>query len=202
MGEATDRERSAQAGARKPLSKRVRFEVFKRDGFRCRYCGATPDQRLLQVDHIVAVANGGTNAMLNLATSCQPCNAGKGATPLELRPKLVSLPSAKETREQLEQIRAYLEIQRETEAARESVLEEFARMWEQQIGPLSEEIFGRLRIVLASTRHELILKAIGVTGQNKGTVGQEFDGYTATQQQKYFSAVLRNMKDGREWRRW
>lgn len=26
---------------RKPVSKRTRFEVFKRDGFTCRYCGAT-----------------------------------------------------------------------------------------------------------------------------------------------------------------
>jgi len=27
---------------RTPISKRVRFEVFKRDGFQCQYCGASP----------------------------------------------------------------------------------------------------------------------------------------------------------------
>lgn len=64
---------------RKPLSKRVRFEVFKRDHFTCTYCGKKPPEVMLHVDHVIAVASGGSNEMDNLATSCSACNLGKGA---------------------------------------------------------------------------------------------------------------------------
>jgi hypothetical protein len=67
---------------RKPLSKRARFEVFKRDGFRCTYCGQRPPEVVLVVDHVVPVASGGTNEEANLTTSCYTCNAGKGAVQL------------------------------------------------------------------------------------------------------------------------
>jgi hypothetical protein len=67
------------AGKRQSLSKKTRFEVLKRDKFTCQYCGAQAPAVLLQVDHIQAVANGGTNDILNLISSCEPCNNGKGA---------------------------------------------------------------------------------------------------------------------------
>ena len=41
------------------LSPRIRFEVIKRDGFRCRYCGATALTSRLVVDHVIPVAKGG-----------------------------------------------------------------------------------------------------------------------------------------------
>lgn len=68
--------------ARTQISTRTRFEVFKRDGFTCVYCGGTPPGALLHVDHIVAVKNGGANDLDNLATSCSRCNQGKAAKPL------------------------------------------------------------------------------------------------------------------------
>lgn len=64
---------------RKAISKKTRFDVFKRDGFKCMYCGNHPPAVLLQVDHIKPVADGGGNEDSNLVTSCQPCNIGKGA---------------------------------------------------------------------------------------------------------------------------
>ncbi len=33
---------------RKPLSKKMRFDVFKRDGFQCQYCGAMPPNIVLE----------------------------------------------------------------------------------------------------------------------------------------------------------
>lgn len=36
---------------RKSLSKKTRFEVFKRDSFECQYCGAHPPSTILHVDH-------------------------------------------------------------------------------------------------------------------------------------------------------
>jgi len=63
---------------RKPISKSMRFSVLRRDGFACRYCGATPPDVVLHLDHVLAVANGGENSEDNLVTACLPCNLGKG----------------------------------------------------------------------------------------------------------------------------
>lgn len=74
---------------REPVSKKKRFDVFKRDGFKCQYCGATPPGVLLHVDHINPVANGGKSSIDNLITACEPCNLGKGARTLsEIPPSL------------------------------------------------------------------------------------------------------------------
>lgn len=62
---------------RKAVSKKTRFEVFKRDGFCCQYCGSHPPGVVLHVDHIHPVANGGGNNIDNLVTSCESCNQGK-----------------------------------------------------------------------------------------------------------------------------
>lgn len=59
------------------VSLRIRFEVFKRDAFTCRYCGRTTPSVVLEVDHIVPVAGGGSDDPTNLATSCWECNRGK-----------------------------------------------------------------------------------------------------------------------------
>jgi len=69
-------------GARKPVSKKTRFEVFKRDSFTCHYCGRKAPNVLLVIDHIQPIAEGGNNDILNLITACDECNAGKGARPL------------------------------------------------------------------------------------------------------------------------
>jgi 5-methylcytosine-specific restriction endonuclease McrA len=65
-------------GRRQAISARVRLEIFERDGWRCRYCGASPREAPLTIDHVHAVANGGTNAPANLVTACLRCNVGKG----------------------------------------------------------------------------------------------------------------------------
>jgi hypothetical protein len=62
---------------RQAVSKKTRFEVFKRDGFQCQYCGAVPQKVVLEVDHIHPVALGGGNSADNLITSCFDCNRGK-----------------------------------------------------------------------------------------------------------------------------
>lgn len=95
--------------SRKPLSKRVRFEVFKRDGFTCQYCGNHPPGVILHCDHIVAVANGGGDEMDNLVTSCLPCNLGKGARSLSVVPQSLAEKAA-EIAEREEQLRGYQAI--------------------------------------------------------------------------------------------
>lgn len=62
---------------RKSISKKVRFEVFKRDSFTCQYCGKSSPDVILNVDHIKPVSKGGDNSILNLVTACFDCNSGK-----------------------------------------------------------------------------------------------------------------------------
>lgn len=68
---------------RRRLSPKLRFEIFKRDKFTCRYCGRTSPEVILEIDHIIPVSEGGTDDPENLVTSCYECNRGKGATLLE-----------------------------------------------------------------------------------------------------------------------
>ena len=62
---------------RKSMSKRLRFSVFARDQFTCRYCGRQSDKVELVIDHVLPVCHGGTNDEQNLVTSCVECNQGK-----------------------------------------------------------------------------------------------------------------------------
>lgn len=61
------------------VSRRLRFEILRRDGYACRYCGAKAPDVVLTVDHVVPVALGGGDEPNNLVTACQPCNAGKSS---------------------------------------------------------------------------------------------------------------------------
>lgn len=97
--------------SRKPISKKVRFDIFKRDSFTCQYCGATPPKVVLHIDHIHPVAEGGTNDIDNLVTACSCCNLGKSATLLSDIPKTLK-DKAAEVSEREAQMRGYNEILR------------------------------------------------------------------------------------------
>ena len=62
---------------RKSITKKTRFEVFKRDSFTCQYCGSKAPDVILEVDHINPKSKGGEDDLLNLITSCFDCNRGK-----------------------------------------------------------------------------------------------------------------------------
>jgi hypothetical protein len=100
---------STQMVKRKALSAKARFEIFKRDAFTCQYCGSHPPAVILHVDHVVPVAEGGTNVDTNLVTSCERCNLGKGATSLQLIPASLSSRAAV-VAEREKQLRGYSEI--------------------------------------------------------------------------------------------
>jgi hypothetical protein len=93
---------------RKAIGKKLRFEVFKRDGFKCQYCGASAPEAILHVDHIKPVAAEGTNDILNLVTACQPCNAGKGKRELSddsaVKKQMAQLDELSVRREQLDML--------------------------------------------------------------------------------------------------
>lgn len=59
------------------VSKRLRYEILRRDNHACRYCGATAPDTKLNVDHVIPQSLGGHDKPDNLVTSCVDCNAGK-----------------------------------------------------------------------------------------------------------------------------
>lgn len=65
---------------RSNISRRLRFEVLKRDGHTCRYCGASAPDVTLTVDHVVPVSLGGSDDPSNLVAACVDCNSGKGSS--------------------------------------------------------------------------------------------------------------------------
>ena len=61
------------------VTRAMRYDVLRRDGFRCVRCGrGREDGVKLHVDHIVPVSRGGKSTMDNLQTLCEDCNCGKG----------------------------------------------------------------------------------------------------------------------------
>ena len=65
-----------------PLKTIVRFEVFRRDHFKCQYCGVEAPTGELHVDHVVPKKLGGTDDYWNLVTACSKCNMSKGSKSL------------------------------------------------------------------------------------------------------------------------
>lgn len=62
------------------VTKRIRYEVLKRDNHTCRYCGASAPDATLTVDHVTPVALGGSDDPSNLVAACRDCNYGKAST--------------------------------------------------------------------------------------------------------------------------
>lgn len=163
-----------------PISARVRFEVFKRDGFTCAYCGRTPPEVLLQADHIVPVAAGGSDEIHNLITSCQTCNLGKGARMLEEgTAPVVGHATVEELQERIAQAKAYMEALTGHQAVIQDQVAMVIEAWAKAYGAELEERedghywvfrgYGRwpdersIRRFLRSLSLEAVLQAVDVT---------------------------------------
>ena len=71
------------AGPSPHLSRDDAMKIFRRDHFKCYYCGLDGQYSfeswlILTIDHVHPNAKGGQRSMDNLVTSCQPCNLLKG----------------------------------------------------------------------------------------------------------------------------
>lgn len=65
---------------RAKITKSIRYDVMKRDGFKCVLCGRGADDGVkLHIDHFIPIAGGGTSEYANLRTLCEDCNLGKSA---------------------------------------------------------------------------------------------------------------------------
>jgi hypothetical protein len=168
------------------VSTRTRFEVFKRDGFRCVYCGSTPNDGPLHVDHVLAIANGGTDEIDNLVAACAACNLGKAAVPLVRR---APTPDPEAIAEQAEQVRAWAEAQRAVIEARKGAEQDMVNLWCDTFGTrkCDREVPGRLMTLLKEWSMEKLCEALQICASN-GRL------YNDVARLRYMYGILRNWR--------
>lgn len=141
---------------RKAISKKTRFEVFKRDSFTCQYCGVKAPNIILEVDHIEPVSKGGQNDLLNLISSCKECNSGKSNRRLTdnsvLDKQRGQLEELQERKEQLEMMMRW---QKELLVLENSTENELADFWKQLVPPYCLNENGRKTLKKLLSKYNL-----------------------------------------------
>lgn len=174
------------------ISVRTRFEVFKRDEFTCQYCGRKSPEVVLEVDHIVPVAGGGSDDPINLRTSCWACNSGKSDKPLsqiltgeDPHDRAVAL---LERQRQLEEYNRVVEEEREE---RETEAWHVVRFWKSEQGFTDEKELGEI----AKADYRWLVNAL------KWCPGEVIKGFMElalerrmTKNLKYVAACCRNWR--------
>lgn len=132
---------------RKPLSKSIRFEVFKRDKFTCQYCGRAAPDVVLHVDHIQPVAKDGDNDILNLVTACRDCNAGKSDKTLSddsaVQKRKQQLDDLQERREQLDMMMEWHKLLIDLDS---TATDNICGLWSELVSPYSLTEIGKAGI--------------------------------------------------------
>jgi len=147
--------------ARKSIGKRLRFDIFKRDGFVCQYCGAHPPAAVLEIDHIKPVSAGGTNDAHNLIAACFACNRGKAAGDLAVAPQSLAA-KAKDIAEREAQLRGYSEV---IEAQRQRIEDDVWRVVEHWTGEesTSHQTFAAIKRFVERLGVHEVLDAVDIT---------------------------------------
>lgn len=147
------------------ITKKLRFEVFKRDSFTCQYCGAKAPDVVLQVDHIEPASKGGADTILNLITSCTACNAGKSDRRLsddsvvaKQRDQLAAL------QERQEQIQMMLDWQRSLVSLDAQSIDALAQLWNELAVSTTVNEVGRKTLgkLLRKYGFEMVAQAIRI----------------------------------------
>lgn len=129
------------------VSKKIRFDVFKRDNFTCQYCGHSPPAVVLELDHIIPRSKGGPDSIDNYITACFECNRGKGKHTLDVTPETIEAKRKllKEKRLQLKAFTRLIEKQEEDlDYAMAGVVATFHRSFPDQL-PTTRFINGTIR---------------------------------------------------------
>jgi hypothetical protein len=153
-------------------SKKLRFDVFKRDRFTCQYCGAQPPGVVLEVDHIHPVVEGGKTSIDNLITACEPCNRGKGKRVLgdrAIRPDADIL--YLQTLQEIGELKRFQEAERQRDEALMELAEDLQDRWVDVSGdeyaPATEVLVQMLR----KYSPEVVNKAVLVVAK------KQFEGH-------------------------
>ena len=114
------------------ISKKNRFDVFKRDGFKCQYCGRTPPQVVLELDHVIPRSKGGTDHQTNLVTACFDCNRGKATGDLQAVPQSIC-EQVERQRELVAQTKAYHRHVNRLRQQEDQTIDALGRYWCNQL---------------------------------------------------------------------
>ena len=175
---------------RKSISKRLRFEVFARDGFSCRYCGASSETAKLVVDHIHPVCQGGTNDPANLITACEPCNQGKGGKTI-----IQTVPTATDELRLIQEYREQEELAQLTKAtakARADVRQQVCNYYCDLTGEeeINRQQLSTLVNILEDVGPDDLMRWMDIAYRNTGRAGMNLV--------RYVCGIRKNSKEDEE----
>lgn len=168
--------------ARKAISKKIRFEIFKRDKFTCQYCGKSAPDVILEIDHIQPISKNGDDDILNYVTACKDCNAGKSNRELSddsvIQKRKAQLDELQARREQL---KLMLEWQHSLETLEEEKVEELAKYWNEFITPFTLNDKGKEYIRKALKKYEVAEVLEAMRSSAKQYLKRDPDGDLVTE---------------------
>lgn len=165
---------------RHPLSKKLRFEVFKRDSFTCQYCGRKAPDVILHVDHITPVSKGGTNDLMNLVTACQECNSGKSNVELDDNSAVVKRQKQAEElqarREQIEMLRDWhIELANMRDIELDSFNELYERLTDNKFSVSKEYLNGTISKLINEYGLREVMQALVAGTQSYGNPSKSLE---------------------------
>lgn len=183
---------------REKISKKVRFSVFKRDNFTCKYCGKRSPDVVLEIDHIIPVVDGGTNDTINLTTACFDCNRGKGKERLELNQVVdkqkEEIDFILEKNAQLEELVRHLQdIQDTVEIEHQIFVKEYARL-------IHYNVYDCFTDEQYNARRAVLLKGIKKYGIDEiiECLNISYNQYFEKHEEKYFFDMIFKIAKCRE----
>jgi hypothetical protein len=129
------------------VSKRLRYEILRRDNHACRYCGAAAPDVKLNVDHVIPTSLGGSDKPDNLVTACADCNGGKTS----------SMPNAEPVADVgQDAFRQGAELKQETEQRRIAAFVHLCMVWAWAWEKTGHAITARDEAAFAEETHKLL----------------------------------------------
>lgn len=169
----------------------MRFDVFHRDGFACQYCGMTPPEAILHLDHIVPHSKGGSDEIDNLITACSRCNGGKSDKDLKKVPPKVKK-NIEELTERYDQMVEFYKYQKKSEEFKKDALEDLIDYWF-ELWPQLQSISLREKASIASFLEHFSPSEIkGAMNIARSRVNYGSDGF------KYMCGVLHTRRRERQ----
>jgi hypothetical protein len=189
---------------RQAISKRMRFEIFKRDSFTCQYCGKQSPDVVLHVDHIMPVSKGGKNTLINLITSCIDCNQGKSDKELSddsaVKKQQKHLSELAERKAQIQMMvqwrESLLSADEEMTESAVALINKYMREWS-----LTDSGIDRVRKAIKKKGYQSVIDAIetcytrsssNADFKEKYTNAIEFAGVVSKRTLSYAKGILKN----------
>lgn len=176
------------------MNKKLRFEVFKRDNFTCKYCGRIPPVAILEVDHIIPVCEGGKDDMSNYLTACFDCNRGKGKIPLSRVGDKVNYSEETDKLEEGKlQLAEYRKFLKQAAKRLEKQIEEVEDFWDEKIDyrfSLSDHGKESIKKFLKFFPPEKIKEALEIACNKFPQINEE----SSNRRFKYMCGILQNWK--------